>query len=257
MRRRLLVVPTYNEADKIGRIKNYASKLGQNVRDLDLLFVDGGSLDGTAEKLSRLGFKVFRPESGRWWKGESIKKGWDYGLKNGYEYLGYVDGDFPVKPDDIALVYYVLEKFPDAVIIGSRYLGLSNSMRKPYRLFFSKIFHLMANTFYGVNINDFQCGLKALKAEVWKEITYQVSEKHWGFDQELILLAASKGYKIIEVPVSWVEMEKAPRLGWLIRTVAGHLKTIGKLSLTVRRKVPRDFRRHGVFVWEGKRPKRV
>jgi hypothetical protein len=58
---------------------------------------------------------------------------------------------------------------------------------------------------FGTPYRDAQCGFKALRRDVAQQLMPQIEDQEWFFDTELLLLAHSKGYRIKELPVGWIE----------------------------------------------------
>lgn len=74
------------------------------------------------------------------------------------------------------------------------------------RRFVSHCFHLVVTTLLGLNVLDTQCGFKLFRRKSARIVTIQHLE-HWSFECELLYLAGQKKIPVVEVPVTWREME--------------------------------------------------
>ena len=70
-----------------------------------------------------------------------------------------------------------------------------------------RIFTLLTNIITGVNISDFTCGFKGFSKKAAKKIFANSQIDRWAYDAEIIFLAKKYGYKIKEVPISWVNRQ--------------------------------------------------
>jgi len=118
---KLVIVPTYNESENIGPLLERLLALPHG---LDVLVVDDGSPDGTAERVKAWQAKDARvhliERPGKMGLGSAYRDGFRYALCNGAEYIFEMDADFSHDPDAIG---EFLEAAKDAdIVLGSRYL---------------------------------------------------------------------------------------------------------------------------------------
>jgi hypothetical protein len=69
----------------------------------------------------------------------------------------------------------------------------------------SRCYNLLIKVMFANRFSDAQCGFKALKRSVARQLVPQVKDGEWFFDTELLLLAEEGGYRVSEVPVDWIE----------------------------------------------------
>ena len=69
----------------------------------------------------------------------------------------------------------------------------------------SNIYNLLVKSLFFNRFSDGQCGFKALKTDVAKQLLPLVENNNWFFDTELLLLAVYNKFRIFEVPVEWIE----------------------------------------------------
>jgi hypothetical protein len=61
---------------------------------------------------------------------------------------------------------------------------------------------------------DTQCGLKAFTRQAAQTVFQLQTIERWGFDPEILLIALKRGYRVVEVPVSWANDERT-RMSYL------------------------------------------
>ena len=91
------------------------------------------------------------------------------------------------------------------VAIGTRLHRGSRVIRGPKREFISRCYNLILRGTLAARFSDAQCGFKAIRADVARELLPLVQDTGWFFDTELLVLAERSGLRIHEVPVDWVD----------------------------------------------------
>ena len=201
-----IVVPAYNEAR---RINNAYSRLerffSQRDYDMEYIFVEDGSSDGTADILKGLEksapgkIRVIVNEHNMG-KGLSIKKGV---LEASGDYILFMDADMATPLTAFLDFEPYMGKYD--CIMGSRWLVESN-IRIPqpwYRRFMGRVFYMIVRSFFLKDITDTNCGFKCYRREVARDIFSKQLVNGWGFDVELLYIAQKRNYSIKEVPVEW------------------------------------------------------
>jgi glycosyltransferase involved in cell wall biosynthesis len=201
---RSIVVPTYNEESRIGA----AIRALADFDDTEIIVSDDGSTDGTLEKVQDLikdnkNVKLLR--GGHLGKGAALING--FNASEG-DVLGFLDADLSAKPSELLKLFQEVEKGRADLAIGSREMPASNiSQKQPFhRRILGNLYSLIARALFGVDIRDFQCGCKAFKRELWEAIN--VKSKGFVFDTDLIAKAHNKGFKLVEIPITWRNDER-------------------------------------------------
>jgi glycosyltransferase involved in cell wall biosynthesis len=120
MSRKLAVVPAYNEAASVGRVVN---ALREYAPAYDVVVIDDGSTDSTAEIAARSGAQVLR-QPFNLGIGGAVQTGFLYALARGYDYLVQVDGDSQHDPAEIAKLEAAMAADPSLdMVCGSRFLS--------------------------------------------------------------------------------------------------------------------------------------
>jgi putative flippase GtrA len=89
--------------------------------------------------------------------------------------------------------------------IGSRLTATSRVVRGSKREFVSRSYNLLLRGFLGARFSDAQCGFKAVRADVVRQLLPLVADTGWFFDTELLVIAERAGLRIHEVPVDWID----------------------------------------------------
>jgi len=205
-------VPAYNEEKRIGKMLEaygsfFSDKEGQGVEN-ELLIVLNNCSDNTLgvvlrymEKYNNINY-LNLVKGG---KGYAIMEGFKECLNKESRYIGFVDADLSTSPGDFYDLYKNLKE--DDGTIASRWLRESNAKRSFGKYMRSKSFNILVNSLFLMNYKDTQCGAKLFKRETLEKIVNEITSIEWAFDVDLLYLANKKGYKIKEIPTTWVDSE--------------------------------------------------
>ena len=141
--------------------------------------------------------------------------------------MAYMDVDLST---DLASLMPLLTPIVEGttdISIGSRLARGSNIERSVQREVISRIYNVITRTFLGYSVRDAQCGFKAIRSSLARELIPQVEDNGWFFDTELLTLAWRRGYRIHEVPIRWVEDDDS-RVR-IVRTAVDDLRGIWRL----------------------------
>ena len=224
-----VVIPVYNEekdlADSVRRVHEYLSAWKFSFR---ITVADNASTDGTALVAHRLTREydevrsVHLPEKGR---GRALKHVWGGASAR---VLVYMDVDLSTDLNAlIPLVAPLLSGHSD-LAIGSRLARGSRIQRGPRREVISRGYNLLLRGTLQTRFRDAQCGFKAIRADVARELLPLVHDDGWFFDTELLVIAERAGLRIHEVPVDWIDDPDSRVDIW--RTVQADLRGIARLS---------------------------
>ena len=96
------------------------------------------------------------------------------------------------------------------IAIGSRLSASSRVVRGPKREIVSRSYNLILRGALGARFSDAQCGFKAVRADVARQLLPLVVDTSWFFDTELLVIAEHAGLRIHEVPVDWIRRPRLP-----------------------------------------------
>lgn len=201
-----VVIPAYNEEKRIvGTIVSLRDYFDSLPLDWDLLLVDDGSSDRTAEVCReafgrRDGLKVVKHPRNMG-KGAAVRTGM---LAAAGDYAIFMDADFSTPVTEFGKFLPLIgEGRP--VLIGSRKMpGASVEKRQPFlREFFGRGFTSLSNTLLGTDYSDFTCGFKCFSRGAAREIFSRQLIDNWSYDAEILYLSRRLGFPVVEIPVRW------------------------------------------------------
>jgi dolichol-phosphate mannosyltransferase len=239
--RTLIVIPTFNEAENIARL---TERLLAMPEKLDVLVVDDGSPDGTAEivraKSEGTGgrLKVLK-RSGKGGRGSAVLEGFRIGMKDGYDLLFEMDADFSHNPEEIPSFLKKMQEGYD-MTLGSRYLPESKIYDWGWkRTFFSKWANVYARFVLGIPITDYTNGYRCYTRRALEALDMEsIEAKGYVVLSEVAYQLHLKGMKIGEVPTIFVNRRRG------ISNLSSHEIKEAFLSV-LRIRFKRAYRRFG------------
>ena len=228
-----LVIPAYNEARRLGgTLDAVAAYLAQTGIDANVIVVDDGSTDGTADVAADHVVSDHPVDvitlPGQRGKGAAVRAGM---LAADADVIGFVDADLSTPLDELPRVLEAFEHGHD-VAIGSRALSRSRLLRaqSPARRVSAWIFRGLAPITAGLHgFSDSQCGFKFFRRDVAKELFGATVVERWVFDVEVLRLAVHRGYRVAQIPVAWRD-HPGSRLR-LTRVAVGVLRDLVRIRL--------------------------
>ncbi|UGQ12251.1 polyprenol monophosphomannose synthase [Yinghuangia sp. ASG 101] len=205
----LVIIPTYNESDNIEGI---VTRLRTAVSDVDVLVADDNSPDGTGEIADTLAehdphVQVLH-RKGKEGLGAAYLAGFHWGIDRGYDILVEMDADGSHQPEQLPRL---LEAIRDAdLVLGSRWVPGGSIVNWPTsRKFISRGGSLYSRTMLGIDIRDVTGGYRAFRKETLVGIDMDsVASQGYCFQVDLAWRAARRGYRVVEVPITFVERER-------------------------------------------------
>ena len=191
-----IVIPAYNEGDKISEVIEKAKFFSSNV-----IVVDDGSRDNTKQIAEREGIVVLSHVVNLG-KGAALKTGCDYAVMKGAEKIVVLDADMQHKPEDIPRFLKALEGRD--IVFGYRQLD-SGSMPSILR-FGNKFINKLAFVLFGIKLNDTQCGFRAFTSEAYKKIRWRAAD--YSMESEMIANAGKQKLNYSEVAIETVYLDR-------------------------------------------------
>ncbi len=119
--------------------------------------------------------------------------------------VAYMDVDLSTHLSALMPLVAPLVSGHSDIAIGSRLAPSSRVVRGIQREVVSRVYNLLLRGLLGARFSDAQCGFKALRADVARQLLPLVADTGWFFDTELLVLAEKAGLRIHEVPVDWID----------------------------------------------------
>lgn len=206
-----VVIPAYNEANRLPHTLTQVQRyLARQPYHSELLVVDDGSDDATSALAEQIpGVRVLRRDHRG--KGFAVRAG---ALAAHGKYILLCDADLATPIEEWNKLWSYLAAGYD-VVIGSREGMGAERLDEPwYRHVMGRAFNLLVRSIALLNIQDTQCGFKALRQPVARDLFQRVQiygdnaplvqgAAVTAYDVELLFLARRQGYRIAEVPVIW------------------------------------------------------
>lgn len=204
-----VVVPAYREADRIagavGRIRAELAPEGDD--DLEVVVVDDGSPDGTAEAARAAGADQVLVLPANRGKGAAVRAGM---LAARGRTVAFTDADLSYPPAQLAVLRAEVEDGWD-VVVGSRVHTQTATLVRARRVreLGGRLINLGTHAVLLGAHRDTQCGLKAFRSDVARSLFSRSRIDGFAFDVEIFHLAERDGLSVREVPVQVANAERS------------------------------------------------
>jgi glycosyltransferase involved in cell wall biosynthesis len=193
-----LVLPAYNEAENIEPLVAEAvPALEASADDYEIIVVDDGSSDGTAEVTRRV-MEVY--PAVRLVEHE-VNKGFGAAVFTGFtsatkDWIFYTDADRQ-------FVLSELERFVPYMDQADLIAGYRAPRRDPFlRVFYGKGWSALCTLMFGYTVRDVDCGFKLFRREIIEALASKIESRGATFSIEWLVRAKRAGYRFVELPVS-------------------------------------------------------
>ncbi|MDP3556847.1 MAG: polyprenol monophosphomannose synthase [Bacteroidota bacterium] len=208
MGKNLVIIPTYNEIENIEKMVRTVFSLQRN---FELLIVDDGSPDGTANTVKELQKQFpdklhIEERKGKLGLGTAYIHGFKWALARDYDYIFEMDCDFSHNPNDLVRLLETCENGAD-VAVGSRYCKGGKISNWPLgRILMSYFASVYVRIVLWIPIKDTTAGFKCYKRKVLETIDLDaIRFMGYAFQIEMKYRAYKKGFKIVEVPIVFTD----------------------------------------------------
>lgn len=199
-----IIIPAYNEEKRLGEsLKQVAAFVAAQDYPIEVIIVNNNSSDATPQ-IARA-FAEEHPyarvlDEPRQGKGAAVRTGM---MAAQGAYLFACDADFSMPAEEIAkFMPPVLSGYD--VAIASREAPGARRIGEPYhRHLMGRVFNFIVRLLAVPRIQDTQCGFKCFRREAARDIFPRQTITGWGFDVEVLFIALRRGYKVVEVPITW------------------------------------------------------
>ncbi len=217
-----VVIPTHNEAQSIGRV---LADLPANIVT-EVLVVDSNSTDGTPEIAAKMGARVLHePRRGY---GRACLTG--LAAATNPDVVVFLDGDYSDRPAELPLLLAPITEGRADITLGSRLQSGRSAGALPWhQVFGNRLAAGLIGLLYGLRITDLG-PFRAARADVLRRV--ELKENTYGWAVEIILKGTLRGFRIVEVPVSYYPRIGKSKISGTLRGTVGAAWFI--LSLIVR-----------------------
>lgn len=208
-----IVMPVYNEERTV--LEAVAKVLSAPFpENKEVIVVDDGSTDGTAEKLRSLnapGVLIITFPRNRG-KGAAVRAGF---AKAAGDIIVVQDADLEYSPDDYPALLKPLFDGKADVVFGSRFLGSGAHRVLLYKHFLAnRLLTALSNLFTDLNLSDIEVGSKVFSADVIRQL--KLEQDRFGFEPEVTARVARLKCRVFEVPISYYgrTYEEGKKITW-------------------------------------------
>jgi len=209
LERVLVIIPTYQERENIERV---IARVRTAAPAAHVLVVDDGSPDGTGKIVEALGEDDTQVHilhrAAKAGLGAAYIAGFDWALAAGYDMLVEMDADGSHPPEQLPRLLAALEHAD--VVLGSRWIPGGAVVNWPRR---RQVLSMGGNLYVrlalGIELRDATGGYRAYRRHVLESIDYgSVASQGYCFQVDLARRALAAGYRVVEVPITFVERER-------------------------------------------------
>jgi len=225
-----VLVPCRNEK---GNIESAVTRLPRFADDIEVLYVEGNSSDGTFEECERVRDHYAKPENGGWdikvfkqpgkGKGDAVRKGFDEARG---DVLMILDADLTMPPEELPKYYKAIQEGKGEFVNGTRLVyPMEKGAMRFLNYWANRTFALIFSFLLNQRFTDTLCGTKVLTRKDYQSLI--AGRDYFGeFDPfgdfDLIFGAAKLNLKIVEVPIRYADRTYGEpqisrfRDGWLL-----------------------------------------
>lgn len=207
---KLVIIPTFNEKENIEKIID--AVIGLNL-GYHVLIIDDNSPDGTSEIINALipkyhGQLFLEQRIGKLGLGTAYIHGFKWAIEKGYRFIFEMDADFSHNPKDLDVLYQTCRE-GSGVAVGSRYVNGGAVANWPAnRILLSKGASLYTRIITWMPVKDPTAGFVCYRKEVLEAINLdKISFVGYAFQIEMKFAAWKLGFKITEVPITFIDRE--------------------------------------------------
>ncbi len=199
MQRYIVILPAFNEASFISAV---IAGLRESAKNADILVVNDGSKDRTAEIAEGLGVMVISHPYNLGY-GAALQTGYRFAVSRGYDCVVIMDADGQHDPQSISNLFKSVEDTRADVVIGSRFLDGSYRMELTRRIG-AWVFSKVARLYTGYRFTDPTSGFQLLSYQACSFLASEETHPMDYPDVNVIMLLHKKRFKVVEAPVRMV-----------------------------------------------------
>lgn len=198
-KRIVIVMPAYNAARTLEKTyRDIPKEIARRV-----ILVDDGSHDETVKLAKKLGLNVFVHPVNLGYGGNQKTCYWE-ALKRRPDIVVMIHPDYQY---DAALAIDLIKPIIDGrfdIMLGSRIRSRKEAIEGGmplYKYLANRFLTLIENLVLGLNLSEYHTGFRAYALRVLQKVPFQRFSNDFVFDQEILIAAAARGFRIGEIPV--------------------------------------------------------
>lgn len=205
-----IVIPAYNEEERLPiSLKQVAAFVEAQDYEIEVIVVNNNSTDATphiAQEFAAAHPYVRVLHEPRQGKGAAVRMGMMVGRG---EYLFICDADFSMPVEEIGKFMPPALSDYDVAIASREIAGARRVDEPEYRHLMGRVYNFIVRVLAIPGVQDTQCGFKSFRREVAREVFTLQTIAGWGFDVEVLFIALKRGYRLVEVPITWYYMPQS------------------------------------------------
>jgi glycosyltransferase involved in cell wall biosynthesis len=188
-----VILPVYNEKETIERL---IEKIKLSEIEKEIVVIDDASTDGTREILEKISnIKLISHKTNKG-KGSAIRTGIKYAQG---KFVIIQDGDLEYEPKEYSKLLGAIKNENKEIVYGSRFKGGGKFLLKSKIA--NKVLSFFTSMLFFKRITDMETCYKCMKREIL--LNLKLEAKRFDFEPEVTAKLLRKGYKIIEIPISY------------------------------------------------------
>jgi dolichol-phosphate mannosyltransferase len=207
----LVIIPTYNEKENA---ENMIRKVFSLAHAFDILIVDDGSPDGTADIVKKLQSEFparlhILERRGKLGLGTAYIAGFKWALQRHYAFIFEMDCDFSHNPDDLIRLHDACSSGKGDISVGSRYVKGGGVENWPWhRMLISGGAGIYVNVVLGLGVKDATAGFVCYTRKVLEKMNLDgIRFIGYAFQIEMKYKARKLGFRIVEVPIRFADRQ--------------------------------------------------
>lgn len=222
--RLLVLVPAYNEAANVGAV---VDGVRRSLPDADVLVIDDGSSDRTAQVACAAGASVLRLPVNLGY-GAALQSGYKHAVRRGYDIVAQLDADGQHRPEFLGKLLDLLHSSGSDVMIGSRFLDRDGHYSPSRaRKMGMAVFGRIASAVTRQHVSDPTSGFQVMRREVAEFFCSDIYPTDYP-DADILILLHRSGFKVAEVGV-----EMRPPAGRSMHSGHRSVYYVYKMSLSI------------------------